>query len=72
MNPLLQGYSETAPETSGNALMTSQGTNEDDSLSDHHPEAGIFRNQMTENSGPEDGHDMSQRRFQIVKIQAIL
>ena len=31
MNPLLQGHSGTAPETSRNALSTSKGTNEDDS-----------------------------------------
>ena len=57
MNPLLQGHRGTAPETSRNALSTSQGTNGEDSQSDLHPEAGIFQNQMTQNSGPEDGHD---------------
>ena len=57
MNPLLQGHPGTAPETSPNALSTSHGTNEDDSQSDLRPEAGIFYNQMTQNSGPEDGHD---------------
>ena len=58
MNPLFQGHSGTAPETSQNAFSTSQGTNEDDSQSDLHPKAGIFNNQMTQNSGPEDRHDM--------------
>ena len=58
MKPLLQGHTGTAPETSRNALSTSQGTNEDDSQSDPHPETGSFHNQMTENSGREDGHDM--------------
>ena len=57
MNPLIQGHSGTAPEMSRNTLSSSQGTNEDDSQSDPHPEAGIFHNQMTQNSGPEDGHD---------------
>ena len=57
MNPLLQGYSGTAPETSRNAFSVNQGTNEDDSQSDPHPEAGLLHNQMTQNSGPEDGHD---------------
>ena len=38
--------------------MENQGTNEDDSQSDRHPEAGIFRSQTTQNSGPEVGHDM--------------
>ena len=56
MNPLLQGHSGTAPETSRNALSTSQGRN-DDSQSDPHPEAGIFHSQRTQNSGPEEGHD---------------
>ena len=57
MNTLLQGHSGTAPETSQNALSTSQGTNENDSQSDPHPEAGIFQSQVTQNSDPEDGHD---------------
>ena len=57
LNPLIQSDSGIAPDTSRNAFSTSQGTNEDDSQSDPHPEAGIFQNQMTQNSGPEDGHD---------------
>ena len=58
MNPPIQGYSGTAPETSRNAFGTNQGTNEDVSQSDSHREAGISHNQTTQNSGPEDGHDM--------------
>ena len=58
MNPLLPGHSGTTPEPTRNALNTSQGTNEDDSQNDPHPEAGLFHGQMTQNSGPEDGHDM--------------
>ena len=57
MNPLIQGHSGTAPETSRNAFGTNHGTNEDDSQSDPHPEASIFQNQTTRNSGPEEGHD---------------
>ena len=57
-NPLIQGYSGTVPETSRNAFGKSQATNEDDAQSDPHPEARIFHNQTTQNSGPEDGHDM--------------
>ena len=57
MNPLLQGHSGTTPEPSRNALSISQGTNEDDSQNDPQPEAGLFHGQMTQNSGPEDGHD---------------
>ena len=47
MKPLIQGYSGTAPETSRNVFSINQGTNEDDSQSDPHPEAGLFNNQMT-------------------------
>ena len=57
MNPLLQGHSEATPEASRNPLSTSQGTNEDDSQNDPHPEAGLFHSQIMPNSGPEDGHD---------------
>ena len=56
MNPLLPGCSGTTSEPSRNALNTSQGTNEDDSQKDPHPEASLFHGQMTQNSGPEDGH----------------
>ena len=41
MNPLNQGHSGTTPDMSRNAFITNQGTNEDDSQSDPHPEAGI-------------------------------
>ena len=58
MNPLIQGYYETAPKTSRNAYSTNQGTNEDDSESDPHPEAGIFQSQTIQNSGPEEGQDL--------------
>ena len=58
MNPLLPGHSGTIPEPSRNTLNTSQGTNEDDSQNDPRPEAGLFHGQITQNSGPEDGHDM--------------
>ena len=57
LNPLIQGHSGTAPETSRNAYGTNQGTNEDDSQSNPHTEAGIFRIQTTRNSGPEEPHD---------------
>ena len=70
MNPLIQDYSGNAPETSRNALSTNQGTNEDDSQSDPHPEAGIFTNQMTQNSAPVDEHYIMRRssfRFLMVR-----
>ena len=52
MNPLLQGYSGTTQEASRNSLSTSQGTNDDDSEKDPHPEACLFHSQLTQNSGP--------------------
>ena len=53
MNPLLQGHSGTTPETPRNVFSINQGTNEDDSQSDPHPEAGL------PTSGREDRHDMA-------------
>ena len=58
MNPLIQVHSETVPEMSRNVFSKSQGTNEDDSQRNPHPEECLFNNQMTQNSGPEEGHDM--------------
>ena len=58
MNPLIQGHSGTTPDMSRNAFITNQGTNEDDSHSDPHPEAGIFGNQTMRNSGQKDRRDM--------------
>ena len=57
MNPLIQGHSGTTPEMSRNAFSTNQGTNEDDSQSDPHPEAGTFGNQTMRNSGQEERRD---------------
>ena len=58
-NPLNQGHSGTTPETSRNVFSISQGTKEDDSQSKPYPEAGLLSNQTTQNSGPEDRHDMA-------------
>ena len=58
MNPLLPGHSRTTPEPSRNALNSSRGTNEDDSQNDPRLEVGLSHGQMTQNSGPEDRHDM--------------
>ena len=58
MNPLIQGKSGTTTVMSRNAFITNQGTNEDDSQSDPHPEAGIFDNQTMQNSGQKDRRDM--------------
>ena len=53
MNPLVQSHSGTTPETSRNMFSINQGTNEDDSQSNPHPEAGLLT------SGREDRHVMA-------------
>ena len=58
MNLLIQRHSGTTPEMARNAFSANQGTNEDDSQSDPHPEAGIFGNQTMRNSGQEDRRDL--------------
>ena len=55
MNPLLQDHSGTTPERSWNMFRINQGTNEDDSQSNPHPEAGLLT------SGQEECHDMATR-----------
>ena len=68
MNPLIQGKSGTTPEMSRNAFSTNQGTNEDDSQSDPHPEAGIFGNQTMRNSGQKDRRDnVVEFKFKILR-----
>ena len=73
MNPLLQGHSGTTPETSRNVFSINQGTNEDDSQSDPHPEVGLLT------SGREDRHDIPanescsqlSRRSKTIQILAL-
>ena len=57
-NQQIHTHFETVPGTFRNTNVENQGTNEDDSQSDPHPEAGIFRGQTTQNSGPKDCRDM--------------
>ena len=52
-NQQIQTHSKTVPETFRNTNVENQGTNEDDSQSDPHPEGGLFRSPTTQNSGPE-------------------
>ena len=61
LNPQIRTHSGTVPGTFRNTNVENQGTNEDDSQSDPHPEASIFSSQTTQNSGPEVGHDMVKR-----------
>ena len=58
LNPQITTHSGTVPGTLRNTNVENQGTNEDDSQSDPHPEAGIFRGQTTQNFGPKDCRDM--------------
>ena len=57
-NQQIQTHSKTVPGTFRNTNVENQGTNEDGSQSDPHPEAGIFCGQTTQNSGPKDCRDM--------------
>ena len=45
--------------------------NEDDSQIDLHPEAGIFNNQMTQNSSREDRHDISVASSVVSKLSYV-
>ena len=53
LNQQIQTLSGTVPETIRNTNVDIQGTNEDNSQSDPHPEVGLFRSQTTQNSGQE-------------------
>ena len=57
-NQQIQTHSETVPGTFRNTNAENQGTNEDNSQSDPHPEAGIFCGQNAQNSDLEDCCDM--------------
>ena len=58
MNPLLPGHSGTTPEPTRNTSHNNQGTNEDGSQNDPHPEVGPFHGQTTRNVSLEEDHDM--------------
>ena len=58
MNPFLPGHSGTTPEPTRNTSHDNQGTNEDGSQNDPHPEAGHFHGQTTRSASLEEGHDM--------------
>ena len=57
MNPLLPGHSGTAPEPTRNTTRNNQGTNEDGSQTDPHPEASLFDGQREQNSGTGNDYD---------------
>ena len=71
LNQQIRTNSGTVPETFRNTNVDNQGTNEDDSQSDPHPEAGLFRSQTTQNSGPEVGpYNISKRRVRFARISS--
>ena len=61
LNQQIRTPSGTVRETFQNTNVDNQETNEDDSQSDPDPEAGLFRSQTTQNSGPEVGPYMVTR-----------
>ena len=60
MNPLLPTHSGTAPEPTRNTKRNNQGTNEDGSQTDPHPEASLFHGQREQNSGTENDYDNNE------------
>ena len=63
LNPQIRTHSGTVPGTFRNTNVENEGTNEDDSQSDPHPEAGILRSQTSQNPGPEVGHDTFRKKL---------
>ena len=63
LNPQTRTNSGTVPGTFRNTNVENQGTNENDSQSDPHPEAGIFRSHSTQNSGSKVAHDKFQPEY---------
>ena len=57
LNQQITTHSGTVPGTFRNTNVENQGTNEDDSQSDPHPEAGIFRGHTTRYFGTRDCRD---------------
>ena len=55
LNQQIRMHSGTVPEKFRSTNVDNQGTKEDDSMSDPHSEAGLFRSQTTQNSGQEVG-----------------
>ena len=73
MNPLLPGGSGTTPGPTRNASGINQGTNEDASQNDPHPEASLFHGQREQNSSTERDYDMvtgvTERHDMVTAVQ---
>ena len=63
LSPEIRTHSGTVPGTFRNTNVKNQGTNKEDSQSDPHPEAGIFRSQTIQNSGREVGPDSTREKI---------
>ena len=61
LNLQIRTHSGTVPGTFRNTNVENQGTIEDDSQSHPNPEAGLFRSQTTQNSGPEVARGSTKR-----------
>ena len=68
LNQQIRMHSGTVPETFQNTNVDNQGTNEDDSMSDPHLEAGLFRSQTTQNSGIEVGPYSAKREAKQKRV----
>ena len=68
LNQQKRTHSGTVPGTFRNTNVENQGTNEDDSQSDPHPEADIFRGQTTQNFGPKDCREVPNRQYSATPI----
>ena len=62
LNQQIRTHPGTVPGTFRNTNVINQGTNEDDSQSDPHPEAGVFRGETTQNFGPKDCRNSNVQR----------
>ena len=71
-NQQIHTHFETVPGIFRNTNVENQGTNEDDSQSDPHPEAGIFRGQTTQNSGPKNCPDSIYPYFHIYFLPVMI
>ena len=73
LNQQIRTQFETVPGTFRNTNVENQGTNEDDSQGDPHPEAGIFRGQTTQNIGTKGCRDRGgNRKFPtLISVQSI-
>ena len=74
LNPQIRTHSGTVQGTFRNTNVENQGTNEDDSHSDAHPEAGLFRSQNTQHSGPEVPRDkcISVELFFVIREPSVV